>query len=90
MNKTDFLKAVALETGMSFKNVSSVADAMTDVILETLKAGEDVRVFDGVIFDTVYVEERTGRNPSTGEIMNIPAHTKPKCKFGKKFKEALR
>ena len=48
-----------------------------------------VKLFDGVIFSVKDTAPRTGRNPMTGEVINIPAKKKASVRFGKAVKDLL-
>ena len=89
MLKNDFYKAVAAETGMTIKDTKIVFETAEKVIIDTLQAGDEVRVFDGATFVRQYKDARIARNPSTGESISVPAKYVPKVKFGKKFKDGV-
>ena len=89
MNKNDLVNAVASEAELS-KNAAAVAvDAVFAAITKTLMNNEEVRL---VGFGTFSVAERAaskGRNPRSGEPIDIPASRQPKFKAGKTLKDAL-
>lgn len=89
MNKQDLVSKVAASADMSKQKAASAVDAVIDAIKGSLKTGEDVRL---VGFGTFSVSDRaatTGRNPRTGEPIQIPASKQPKFKAGKELKEAV-
>lgn len=89
MNKTELIARVAEVSGLSKPDAGSAIDATFQVIEETLKAGDDVRV---VGFGSFQVSERKAsmrRNPATGEQMSVDAKRVPKFKPGKLLKEAV-
>ncbi|PCI56253.1 MAG: DNA-binding protein HU [Alphaproteobacteria bacterium] len=89
MNKQDLVSKVAASADMSKQKAASAVDAVIDAIKGSLKVGEDVRL---VGFGTFSVSDRaatTGRNPRTGEPIQIPASKQPKFKAGKELKEAV-
>lgn len=89
MNKQDLVSKVAASADMSKQKAATAVDAVIDAIKGSLKAGEDVRL---VGFGTFSVSDRaatTGRNPRTGEPIQIPASKQPKFKAGKELKEAV-
>ncbi len=56
-----------------------------------IESNNDWNVEDGLgAFETADVEERIGKNPKTGQPVNIPAHRKPKFKISKTLKELVR
>ena len=89
MNKTEFYKAVADRTGMTQKDTKTVFETAQEILTETLKADEEVKIFDGVTFSRVYRDARESRNPRTGEAITVDAKYTPKVKIGKVFKEAI-
>lgn len=89
MNKTELIAAVAKKTDMSKKDAEKAVSAFIEVVTEELKKGEKVQV---VGFGTFAVSERAareGRNPHTGEPMQIAASKAPKFTAGKALKDAL-
>ncbi len=89
MNKQDLVSKVAASADMSKQKAASAVDAVIEAIKGSLKSGEDVRL---VGFGTFSVSDRaatTGRNPRTGEPLQIPASKQPKFKAGKELKEAV-
>ena len=89
VNKNDLVALVADAAGLSKIDATKAVDAVFDGIIQSLKKGEEVRL---VGFGTFDVSERAaseGRNPRTGEKINIPASKQPKFKAGKTLKDAL-
>ncbi|MFO1120160.1 MAG: HU family DNA-binding protein [Rhodospirillales bacterium] len=89
MNKNDLIVSVAHNTGLTRQDVAKAVDSMFGAITGALKEGTEVRL---VGFGTFSVAERAasqGRNPRTGESINISASRTPKFRAGKTLKEAL-
>ena len=89
MNKNDLVAHVAEAAGLSKSDATKAVDAVFSGISEALKNGGEVRL---VGFGSFTVAERAaseGRNPRTGEKINIPASKQPKFKAGKQLKESL-
>ena len=89
MNKNDLVVAVATASGLSKADAGKVVDSLFQVIAEALTEGEDVRL---VGFGTFSVSERAaseGRNPRTGETIQIAASRLPKFKAGKGLRDAV-
>ena len=89
MNKNDLVAAVATGTGLSKTDATKAVDEVFDQITSALKRGDDVRL---VGFGTFLVTMRAasqGRNPRTGEPLNIPASKRPKFTPGKGLKDAV-
>ena len=83
MNKEGFVNAVISKTGLSAADSQKAVKAMIETITETLKRGDSLQMIG---FGTFSVEERAareGRNPATGEKMQIPAKKIAKWKPSK-------
>jgi DNA-binding protein HU-beta len=90
MNKTEFVSTVAAKAGLSKKDANKVLDAFFQTVTEEIEKGEKV-VFIG--FGTFSVGERkarTGRNPQTGESIQIPASKVVKFKAGAELAKAVK
>ena len=86
MNKNDLVSAVAESADITRADAAKAVDAVFDTITSALKSGEDIRL---VGFATSQRAATTGRNPRTGETINIAASVQPKFKAGKGLKDAL-
>ncbi len=89
MNKTELVAAIAEQAELSKKDAQKALEAFTDIVAKELKDGGQVQV---VGFGTFKVSERAareGRNPQTGETMNIKASKAPKFQAGKALKDAV-
>lgn len=89
MNKQDLVSSVADHSGLSKGDAGKVVDAVVETITSALKGGKDVRLIGFGTFSTSRRKASTGRNPRTGESMQIPASTQPKFKAGKGLKDAV-
>ena len=89
MNKQDLVAKVAQQTDISKTKAAEAVDAVIDAIKASLKKGDDVRLVGFGTFSVAKRAATTGRNPRTGEPINIPASKQPKFKAGKELKEAL-
>ena len=89
MNKTELVAAMAVKAGLTKKDADAALKAFTEVIEETLKAGDSIQLVGFGTFEVAERAERTGRNPQTGAEMVIPASKAPKFKAGKALKDAL-
>ncbi|MEN9726456.1 MAG: DNA-binding protein HU-beta [Pseudomonadota bacterium] len=89
MNKTELIDAVAGAADLSKASAARAVDAVTDAILAALAKGDNVALAG---FGTFAVKERAarqGRNPRTGETIEIAASRSVAFKGGKAFKDAL-
>jgi len=73
MNKLQLTDAVAQKAGMTKKDAAEAVNAVLDVIAETLAAGGDIKITGFGGFEVKSRAARTGRNPKTGEEVQIPA-----------------
>ena len=73
MNKLQLTDAVAQSTGMTKKDASAAVSAVLDAIVDALACGDDVKITGFGGFEVKTREARTGRNPRTGEPVEIPA-----------------
>ncbi len=89
MNKNDLVDTVATNTSMTKADATTAVDAVFDAITGALKSGTEVRLAG---FGTFVVAQRAaseGRNPRTGEKIQIPASKLPKFRAGKGLKDAV-
>lgn len=89
MNKSEFVDAVAQNADIPKATASKAVDAMVDVISSTLKRGQQVSLVGFGTFLTRDREARQGRNPRTGETIQIKASRVPSFKAGKGLKDAV-
>ena len=89
MNKTELVAAMAEQTNLSKKDVEAALKAFIDVVAEELKKGEKVKLVGFGTFEVSERAAREGRNPQTGETMQIKASKSPKFTAGKALKDAL-
>ncbi len=89
MNKTELIAAVAEKTGMTKKDTEAVIGATLDTIVAALGEGDKIQLPGFGIFEVKHREDRTGRNPRTGETMEIAATDIPSFKPGKAMKDAV-
>ena len=86
MNKTELVAAIAEKTGLTKKDAEGAVKAFTDTVAEQLKAGDKIQLVGFGTFEVAERAARTGKNPQTGEAINIPASKAPKFKAGKALK----
>lgn len=89
MNKTELVGQVAAKTGMTKKDIEKVVNAFFDTVQGTLQSGEKVQLIGFGTFESRDRQARKGRNPQTGEEIDIPATRVPAFKAGKALKDAL-
>ena len=89
MNKNDLVAAVSNGTGMSKADASKAVEVVFDSIAHELAHGRDTRLVGFGTFSVVSRKASEGRNPRTGERIQIPASIQPKFKAGKGLKEMV-
>lgn len=89
MNKIEMVNAISIKADCTKKDAAKYLDAVVETITETLAKGEKISLVGFGSFEVVDREARTGRNPKTGETIEIPASKSPKFKAGSKLKEIV-
>ena len=89
MNKTELIQAVVEETGLKKQDAEKAVSATFAALTNAMKAGDSVQLIGFGTFKSVKQDAKTGRNPSTGETIQIPAKVVPKFVAGKGLKDAL-
>lgn len=90
MNKTDLVNSVAEETEFSKKDAAKVVDVVFESITDSLKDGDKVQLIGFGNFEVRERSARKGRNPQTGEEIEISASKVPAFKPGKALKDAVK
>lgn len=90
MNKSGLIEHVATLDDVASKAAAGrIVDALFDQVASTLASGGEVAIAGIGTFHVVAREAREGRNPQTGEALQIPAKNVPKFRAGKKLKDAV-
>jgi DNA-binding protein HU-beta len=89
MNKTELIDAVASSADLSKADATRAVDAVVDNITEALRKGNSVTLVGFGTFEVRDRAARAGRNPQTGETIQIKASKAPAFKAGKAFKDAV-
>ena len=89
MNKTELTAAVAEKAGLSKVDAAKAVSAFCDTIEAALAKGESVQIIGFGTFEVGTYAARTGRNPQTGETLEIPAGKRPKFTPGTTLKKAV-
>ncbi|MGG4412152.1 HU family DNA-binding protein [Niallia taxi] len=90
MNKTELINAVVESSELSKKDSTRVVDSVMETITTALKDGEKVEIIGFGSFSVTERAARKGRNPQTGEEIEIAASKAPTFKAGKKLKDAVK
>lgn len=89
MNKSEFTSAVADAAELSKADAANAVDAMVSVITDALRKGDSVTLVGFGTFQVRNRAARQGRNPKTGETIQIKASNNPAFKAGKALKDAV-
>ena len=89
MNKGELVDAVAEKASVTKKQADAVLSAVLDAIVEAVSDGDKVTLVGFGSFESRERKAREGRNPKTGDKMNIPATKVPAFSAGKLFKEMV-
>jgi DNA-binding protein HU-beta len=90
MTKSELVTSVSAATGMPCEAASKAVSAAFDEIINAVGKGDTVTIPGFGTFHSRLLEERTGRNPQTGEEITLPACKVPTFKSGKRMREAVR
>lgn len=89
MNKAELIDVVAAKADLSKADATKAVDAVVQGITEALGRGDQVALVGFGTFSVKHRAARTGRNPRTGESMEIAASSQPAFKAGKALKDAV-
>ena len=96
MNKTELIERIAKRTGLTLKDSRNVVDAIFStvpkqgIIASELKSGRKVQITGFGTFQIRKRKKREGRNPQTGEAIEIPATKFPAFSAGRSLKDRVR
>ncbi|MDR2356707.1 MAG: HU family DNA-binding protein [Oscillospiraceae bacterium] len=89
MNKSDIITAVTESTGLTRKDGEKAYTAIFNTIADALKSGDRVQIIGFGTFEVRERAARVGKNPATGERLDIPAAKYPAFKAGKALKDSV-
>ena len=89
MTKAELVTMVAEKADLTKKDAEKAISALVESISETLAKGEKIQLVGFGTFEVAERAARTGKNPQTGEAINIPASKAPKFKAGKALKDVV-
>jgi DNA-binding protein HU-beta len=90
MNKVEFIAKVAEKSGLTKKDAELAVNSFLETVSEALAEGDKVQLIGFGTFETRKRSARSGRNPQTGEVIDIPESVVPAFKPGNKLKEATK
>lgn len=89
IGKSELQQTVAEEAGLNKAQAGRAVDAVLEAITNALAQGEEVRLTGFGNFRVTQTAARTGRNPRTGETLNIPAGKRPTFTAGSRLKSSV-
>jgi DNA-binding protein HU-beta len=90
MNKAELIDAIADRTGIAKSTVDEVIKGMTETVESQVARGDKISIPGFISFQKVNRAARTGRNPRTGETINIPASATVKVTAGARLKTSVK
>jgi DNA-binding protein HU-beta len=90
MNKQDLINSMSTKSGLSKKDSVGALEAFISSVEDALKVGDKVSLVGFGTFEVTERKARKGRNPQTGEEIDIPASKSPKFKAGKGLKDLVK
>jgi len=89
MNKSELIDAIATDSGLSKADAGRALDGFTSAVTGALKGGDSVSMVGFGTFAVKHRAARAGRNPRTGDTIQIKASNNPSFKAGKALKDAV-
>jgi DNA-binding protein HU-beta len=89
MNKNELIESVVNSTDLKKKDAEAAVNAVLETITDTLAEGDKVTLIGFGTFEVRERKARKGRNPATGEEIDIPASKSPAFKAGKALKDRV-
>ena len=89
MNKSEFVNYISEKHSCTKIEAEKVIDMFVSSVIDALGAGNEISLVGFGSFSVSKVAARTGRNPNTGEALEIAAYNQPKFKVGQKLKDAV-
>jgi len=89
MNKAEFVKYIANQQNITEDEASKNIDIFTSSVMSALAEGNEIQLVGFGNFSVADVAARPGRNPRTGEVLQIAAYKQPRFKVGQKLKDAV-
>ena len=89
MNKSDFEKHIATKHSITQKEAGNIIDIFTSSVMSALAEGNEIQLVGFGNFSVADVAARPGRNPKTGEVIQIAGYKQPRFKVGQKLKDSV-
>ena len=89
MNKSEFVKHVSSQHNITQEEANKIIDTFTSSVMSALGEGNEIFLMGFGNFSVSEVAARAGRNPRTGEVIQIASYKQPRFKVGQKVKDAV-
>ena len=89
MNKNELIAEYSTKNNVGKSDATKAVESLFEIITSTLKGGGDVKIAGFGTFKVADTKAKTGRNPRTGESIQIPASKRPKFTVGKALKDSV-
>ena len=89
MNKSELEKYISKKYSITQKEAGNIIDMFTSSVMSALGAGNEIQLVGFGNFSVADVAARAGRNPRTGEVLQIKAYKQPRFKVGQKLKDSV-
>ena len=89
MTKTQLVEKLADSADLNKQQAAGVLEALVAIVVDSVKEGDPVKIAGLGTFKKRHTKARQGRNPQTGETIQIPARTKAAFTVAKSFKDAV-
>ncbi|MFH0813787.1 MAG: HU family DNA-binding protein [Pseudomonadota bacterium] len=87
MNKADLIRKVSEKENIPIKAAATIVDNLFDSMMESLEKGERIEIRGFGSFAVRHYDGYKGRNPKTGQIVDVPSKKLPHFKVGKELRE---
>lgn len=89
MKKVEFEKYIAKKHSITQKEAGNIIDIFTSSVVSALGEGNEIQLIGFGSYSVSEVAARAGRNPKTGEVIQIPSYKLPRFKVGQKLKDVV-
>ena len=89
MNKLEFVKHVSSQHNITQEEANKIIDTFTSSVISALGEGNEIFFMGFGNFSVSEIAARAGRNPRTGEVIQIASYKQPRFKVGQKLKDAV-
>lgn len=89
MNKSELEKYISTKHSITQKEASNIIEVFTNSVISALGEGKEIQLVGFGNYSVSEVAAREGRNPRTGDVLQLKAYKQPRFKVGQKLKDAV-